>query len=246
METYAGRVALVTGASSGIGAAVVQALLRKGLTVVGLARRVDRIKALELKDAPGKLYAVEGDVTKEESITSAFKWISDNLGGVDVLVNNAGVYHDGDLTLSDTEAWRRTLEVNVLGLCICTREAVQDMFRRGVDDGFIVHIGSVAGHCPPDDGTSAMYSASKHAVRVLLDGLRKDLVAKKSKIRVGEISPGLVNTEIITNSTSWTPDIFEELPHMEPEDVADALLFMLSRHPRVQVYDIVMYPTGSE
>ncbi|XP_049856527.1 dehydrogenase/reductase SDR family member 11-like isoform X2 [Schistocerca gregaria] len=185
IERYAGRVALVTGASSGIGAAIAQALLRKGLTVVGLARRVDRVKALELKDAPGKLHAIEGDVSKEESILAAFKWIKENLKGVDILINNAGVGNDADLISGKTEDWKRILDVNVLGLSICTREAVQDMLSRGVDDGVIIHISSGLAHMSPPMGNISMYATSKHAVKILLDGLRKDLAKRKSKIRVG-------------------------------------------------------------
>ncbi|XP_047106890.1 dehydrogenase/reductase SDR family member 11-like [Schistocerca piceifrons] len=187
IEKYEGRVALVTGASAGIGAAIVQALLKHGLTVVGMARRVEKVKAIELalKDAPGKLYAVAGDVSDEASILAAFKWVKDNLGGVDILINNAGVFPITSLTDGKTEDWKRILDVNVLGLSICTREAVQDMLGRGVDDGFIIHINSVAGHTLQLTDGKAMYAASKHAVKVLLEGLRKDLVSKGSKIRVG-------------------------------------------------------------
>ncbi|XP_049793965.1 dehydrogenase/reductase SDR family member 11-like isoform X1 [Schistocerca nitens] len=245
MDRYQGRVALVTGASAGIGAAVTQALLRRGVNVVGLARRVDRVKALELKDAPGKLYALEGDLSKEESILAAFKWIKENLSGVDILINNAGILIDEQLTSGRTESWTRMLDVNVLGLSVCTREAVQDMVSRGVDDGFIIHINSLWGHTPPANSDTAMYAATKHAVRVLLEGLRKDLVARKSNIRVGEISPGMVKTEILTNTTNWTEDLYNQLNYMEAEDVAEAAIYMLSQHPRVQVYDIILRPTGN-
>ncbi|XP_049941890.1 dehydrogenase/reductase SDR family member 11-like [Schistocerca serialis cubense] len=245
MDRYQGRVALVTGASAGIGAAITQALLRRGVNVVGLARRVDRVQALELKDAPGNLYALEGDLSKEESILAAFKWIKENLSGVDILINNAGVLIDEQLTSGRTETWTRMLDVNVLGLSVCTREAVQDMISRGVDDGFIIHINSLWGHTPPANSETAMYAATKHAVRVLLEGLRKDLVARKSNIRVGEISPGMVKTEILTNTTNWTEDLYNQLNYMEAEDVAEAVIYMLSQHPRVQVYDIILRPTGN-
>ncbi|XP_049803635.1 dehydrogenase/reductase SDR family member 11-like isoform X7 [Schistocerca nitens] len=243
MERYAGRVALVTGASAGIGAAITQALLRKGLTVVGLARRVDRVKALELKDAPGKLHTLQGDVADEQSILAAFKWIRDNLSGVDVLINNAGILVESELTSAPTDAWRRQLDVNVLGLSICTREAVQDMLRRGVDDGFIIHISSIGGHLPPIASDGAMYSASKHAVRVLLEGLRKDLVARKNKIRVGSVSPALVRTEILDGKEKWSSEIFDKFNCLESEDIAEAVVYMLSQHPRVQVHDIIVRPT---
>ncbi|XP_049855926.1 farnesol dehydrogenase-like isoform X7 [Schistocerca gregaria] len=248
IEKYKGRVALVTGASAGIGAAIVQALLKHGLIVVGMARRAEKVKELALKDAPGKLHAIAMDVSDEASILAAFKWVKDNLGGVDILVNNAGVFPNHSLTEGKTETWKRILDVNVLGLSICTREAVQDMLKRGVDDGFIIHINSVAGHTPPTIEGMAMYYASKHAVKILLEGLRKDLVAKGSKIRVGEVSPGLVQTEGVSNAMATIPkdlsDKFKDMPALESEDIAEAVVYMLSQHPRVQVHDIIVMPTG--
>ncbi|XP_049855925.1 farnesol dehydrogenase-like isoform X6 [Schistocerca gregaria] len=250
IEKYKGRVALVTGASAGIGAAIVQALLKHGLIVVGMARRVEKIKELALKDAPGKLHAIAGDVSDEASILNAFKWAKDNLGGVDILINNAGVFPFTSLTAGKTEDWKHILDVNVLGLSICTREAVQDMLKRGVDDGFIIHINSVAGHTSPTIDDMAMYFASKHAVKVLLEGLRKDLVAKGSKIRVGQVSPGAVRTEGASNMAAASPKELEffsklkDIPFMESEDIADAVVYMLSQHPRVQVHDVIVMPTG--
>ncbi|XP_047111849.1 farnesol dehydrogenase-like [Schistocerca piceifrons] len=235
--TDRGRVAMVTGASSGIGAAIVQALLREGLTVVGVARRIHRVKELELKDASGQLHAIEGDVSSEESIISVFKWIKENLGGVDILINNAGVTAEAAPSSGKTEDWKRVLDVNVLGLSICTREAVQDMLSRGVDDGFIIHINSVLGHVPAIDDVVVIYCASKHAVRVLLEGLRLDLVAKKSRIRVGQISPGAVMTEIWDYQTKFSKEVAMAMPHMQPEDVAAAVVYMLSQHPRVQWFE---------
>ncbi|XP_049803548.1 farnesol dehydrogenase-like isoform X3 [Schistocerca nitens] len=248
IEKYKGRVALVTGASAGIGAAIVQVLLKHGLTVVGMARRAEKVKELALKDAPGKLHAIAGDVSDEASILAAFKWVKDNLGGVDILVNNAGVFPFTSLTEGKTETWKRILDLNVLGLSICTREAVQDMLRRGVDDGFIIHINSTAGHTPPAIEGMAMYHASKHAVKILLEGLRKDLVAKGSKIRVGEVSPGVVQTEGLSIGMATIPkDLsakLKDMPAMESEDIAEAVVYMLSQHPRVQVHDVIVMPTG--
>ncbi|XP_046990449.1 dehydrogenase/reductase SDR family member 11-like [Schistocerca americana] len=247
IEKYKGRVALVTGASAGIGAAIAQALLKEGLTVVGMARRVEKIKELEVKGAPGKLHAIAGDVGDEGSILSVFKWIKDNLGGVDVLINNAASFPHNQPTDGKTEDWKSILDVNVLGLSICTREAVQDMLGRGVDDGFIIHINSIAGHMPPFLAAGAMYSASKHAVKVLLEGLRKDLTARGSKIRVGQISPGMVDTEGLRRSLPKFdfPKEVKESPALHPEDIADAVVYMLSRHPRVQVYEMLVIPTAS-
>ncbi|XP_046988962.1 farnesol dehydrogenase-like [Schistocerca americana] len=253
IEKYKGRVALVTGASGGIGSAIVQALLKHGLTVVGMARRVEKIKELAVKDAPGKLHAIAGDLRDEASILAAFKWVKDNLGGVDILINNAGVsgtFPFTSLIDTKTDNWKSILDVNVLGLSICTREAVQDMLGRGVDDGFIIHICSTAGHTPPNIDGMAMYFASKHAVKVLLEGLRKDLVAKGSKIRVGEISPGPVRSQTVPNLAAAPPELLEffaklnNTPFLETEDIAEAVVYMLSQHPRVQVHDIIVMPTG--
>ncbi|XP_049948560.1 dehydrogenase/reductase SDR family member 11-like [Schistocerca serialis cubense] len=252
IEKYKGRVALVTGASAGIGAAIVQALLKHGLTVVGMARRAQKVKELALKDAPGKLHAIAGDVSDEASILAAFKWVKDNLGGVDVLINNAGVFPTTGLIDGKTKDWKSILDVNVLGLSICTREAVQDMLGRGVDDGFIIHINSLAGHILPSIDGFAMYSSSKHAVKILLEGLRKDLVARGSKIRVGEVSPGLVWTEGAANIAAAPPEGYEffrnlkQQPALQPEDLAEAVVYMLSQHPRVQVHDIIIMPTGQQ
>ncbi|XP_046988966.1 dehydrogenase/reductase SDR family member 11-like [Schistocerca americana] len=176
---------MVTGASSGIGAAVARALLQRGVTVVGVDLRPDRMKEWQLNDFTGQLYPLYGDVSDEESILSVFKWITDTLGGVDILVNCAGLCRNCSLISAPTSDWKLMLDVNLLGLSICTREAVQDMFKRGVDDGFIVHICSIAGHVPIHDAEYSMYYASKVAVKTLLEGLRKDLVARKSNIRVG-------------------------------------------------------------
>ncbi|XP_046990383.1 dehydrogenase/reductase SDR family member 11-like [Schistocerca americana] len=244
MQRYAGRVAMVTGASSGIGAAITRALLRHGLTVVGVDLQPDRMEAWELNDAKGKLYPRCCDVSNEESVVSAFKWTLDNLGGVDILINSAGVFFDASLTGGATKDWRRMLDVNVLGLSICTREAVQGMLSRGVEDGFIIHICSLAAYIPPHDPQYAMYFGSKTAVRVLLDGLRKDLLARNSRIRVGEVSPALVKTEIMKNVSEDNRALWDS-PCLQPDDVAQAVLYMLSQEPHVMVSDVIIRATGS-
>nr|CAD7437473.1 unnamed protein product [Timema bartmani] len=185
MERWSGKVALVTGASSGIGAAIAQELVRQGLKVVGLARRVERVEELAagLKNAPGKLYAVKADIAKEEDIIAAFDWIKKNLGGVDILVNNAGLGTTEVLSNIGDASWR-VLDVNVKGLCICTREALKSMKERGVNNGHIIHINSVLGHSLPNTIPVSIYHASKHAVTVLTEGLRRELVQLGSKTKI--------------------------------------------------------------
>ncbi|KAG8292584.1 Dehydrogenase/reductase SDR member 11 [Homalodisca vitripennis] len=149
MDKWTGKVALVTGASSGIGAATARALVHHGMVVVGLARRVERVQELaeELAKAgePGKLFAVKADMRKEEDILEAYSWVEKQLGGVDVLVNNAGVFHTTYLSEATTEEWREILEVNVLAVCICTREYLKSMERRNNQHGHIVTISSGRG-----------------------------------------------------------------------------------------------------
>ncbi|PNF16600.1 Dehydrogenase/reductase SDR family member 11 [Cryptotermes secundus] len=249
MERWSGRVAVVTGASAGIGAAIAKELVKKGLKVVGLARRVERIEELaaSLKSAPGKLHALKCDVTKESEVQAAFKWIKTNLGGVDILINNAGAAYNSKLITGPVENWRRILDLNVLALSVCTKEALESMKEKGVDDGHIVHINSVAGHRIPTSGMSTnMYWASKHAVTLLTEGLRQELVAEKSKIRVTSVSPGVVETEFIaaTGSEVDPKQIYSSFPHLEAKDVADAVLYVLGVPPHVQIHELTIKPIG--
>ncbi|XP_069683468.1 farnesol dehydrogenase-like isoform X2 [Periplaneta americana] len=249
MERWSGRVAVVTGASAGIGAAIAQELVKKGLKVVGLARREDRIKELSetLSSEPGKLYALKCDVTKEADVKDAFEWVKSNLGGVDILVNNAGVASENSLTDGPVDSWRKILELNVLALSVCTREALQIMKERGVGDGHIIHMNSVSGHVlPPTVFPIYMYAASKHAVTALTEGLRRELVKENSRIRVTSISPGIVKTEIIEASGMAIPSefLYGTFPHLEASDVADAVLYALGTPPHVQVQELTLRPVG--
>ncbi|XP_069683499.1 farnesol dehydrogenase-like [Periplaneta americana] len=246
MERWSGRVAVVTGASAGIGAAIAQELVKKGLKVVGLARRVERVQemATTLKSAPGKLYPIKCDVTKEEEVKKAFKWVKDNLEGTDILVNNAGVASVNTLSGGPVENWRKIYDLNVLALSMCTKEALQSMKEKGVDDGHIIHINSITGHKMIDP--VAMYSSSKHAVTALTEGLRRELVNQKSKIRVTSVSPGAVTTEI-GEASGITPEMmekFKDMPFLASEDVADAVLYVLGVPPHVQIHELMIKPVG--
>ncbi|KAG0722049.1 Dehydrogenase/reductase SDR family member 11 [Chionoecetes opilio] len=142
MERWSGRVALVTGASAGIGASVARRLVAEGMRVVGAARSVERVQALadELKGQPGTLIPIKCDITKDDQVVSMFARIKRELGGVDVCVNNAGIAVFKDLLEGSPEEWRRMLDLNVVALCLCTREAVASMRERGVDDGHVIHL----------------------------------------------------------------------------------------------------------
>lgn len=150
---------------------------------MGFARRKDLVEQLaqELSSAKGKLYAVEVDMTKEEDILRGFQWVKEKVGPIHILVNNAGVATHGTLLDGTTEEWKKTLDLNVLGLCIATREATKVMREQGID-GHVIHINSVLGHY--NTKMFNVYSASKHAVTALTETLRQELNDIKSKIKV--------------------------------------------------------------
>ncbi|KAJ9580229.1 hypothetical protein L9F63_004102, partial [Diploptera punctata] len=185
MERWTGRVAVVTGASSGIGAAIAVALVKHGLKVVGLARRVERIQELtkSLKSTKGELHALKCDVSKEKEIKEAFQWVKKRFGGVDILVNNAAVMFDSSLIDGDNDEMKTMVDLNITGLNMCTKEALKSMKERGVDDGHIINLNSILGHAVLFDGF-CVYTATKHAVTALTEGLRRELVKQKSKIRI--------------------------------------------------------------
>lgn len=152
MDRWAGKTAVVTGASSGIGAAIVIDLVKAGVNVVGLARRKERIDALRdivPASATATLYAIKCDLTQESDIKNAFNWIEQQLGGTDILINNAGIIKTMNLLdAENTDNLRETIDTNVLGVVLCSREAFHSMQKRNVN-GHIIHINSCAGHKIP-------------------------------------------------------------------------------------------------
>uniref|UniRef100_A0A4W5LYP2 Dehydrogenase/reductase SDR family member 11 n=1 Tax=Hucho hucho TaxID=62062 RepID=A0A4W5LYP2_9TELE len=187
MERWKGRVALVTGASVGIGAAVARALVQHGMKVVGCARNVDKIEKLaaECQSAgySGTLIPYKCDLSCEEDILSMFSAIKTLHQGVDVCINNAGLAHNEPLLSGKTDSWRNMIDVNVLALSICTREAYQSMKERNVDDGHIININSMGGHRMVPSADEHFYCATKYAVTALTEGLRQELREAKTHIR---------------------------------------------------------------
>lgn len=245
LGAWRGRVALVTGASSGIGRAVASRLARGGMHVAGCARRYDRMKTLaeELADAPGAFLPLRADLRRPEDVEALFEQLRAEWDGVDVLVNNAGLARKASLLTGDADAWREILDVNVLALSVCTREAVADMRRRG-DDGHVFHVSSLSAHRVP--AGSAMYAASKHAVKALTEALRLELHAEGSGVRVTSISPGFVETEFAVVASEGDPDahrrVYGQYPVLQPDDVADHLVHALTRPSHVQIHDLLVRP----
>ncbi|XP_066551222.1 dehydrogenase/reductase SDR family member 11a isoform X2 [Amia ocellicauda] len=251
MERWKGRVALVTGASVGIGAAVARALVQHGMKVVGCARSVDKIEKLaaECQSAgySGTLVPYKCDLSNEEEILSMFSAIKTLHQGVDVCINNAGLAHPEPLLSGRTEGWRNMIDVNVLALSICTREAYQSMKERSVDDGHIININSVLGHVPHPEGGAHFYGATKYAVTALTEGTRLELLQEKTHIRVTSISPGLVRTEFaystFKNNKEAADKMYSQIKVLEVEDITRAVVFALTAPPHAQIGEIIIRPT---
>ena len=247
-QILAGRTALVTGASSGIGTETARALAAAGAALVVSARRRDRLDALaaELEKAGAAVLVVTADMRREDDIVRCFAAARDRFGGVDVLVNNAGLGRSAPISSAATELWREMLEVNVLGLAIATREAIRDMERRG-RAGHVVNVASMASHRVPGP-ESGMYSATKFAVRALTEGVRQELRARQSAIRVSLVSPGYVATEF-ADVFAGKPGALQTLQArlnvkmLDAVDVARAIVWVLTQPPHVEVHDVLVRPT---
>jgi 17beta-estradiol 17-dehydrogenase / 3beta-hydroxysteroid 3-dehydrogenase len=245
--SLAARSAVVTGASSGIGSETARALAAAGAALTLGARRVDRLEALavELRANGAQVAVVPTDMRNEDDVLRLVATARQRFGGVDVLVNNAGLGRAAPLGSAPTALWREMLEVNVLGLCIATREAVQDMERRGVA-GHVVHVASMAAHRVPGP-ESGVYAATKFAVRALTEALRQELRAKHSTIRVTQVSPGHVLTEfadVWSGHAGAAAAIDARFKVLEARDVAEAVLWALTRPAHVEVHDVLVRPTA--
>lgn len=241
-------MALVTGASVGIGAAIAKELVRYGMKVVGCARDVEKIKKLaaECQSAghSGVLVPFKCDLNNEEEILSMFAAIKEQHKGVDVCINNAGLAHPEPLLTGKTSGWKKMMDVNVIALCICSREAYQSMKERNIDDGHIININSMSGHRVVTIADVHFYSSTKYAVTALTEGLRQELREANTHIRATCISPGVVETEFFARLYSQDADkaaaFYSKSKPLEAIDVANSVTYALSAPPHVQIGDIQM------
>lgn len=222
-----GKVALVTGGSSGIGLAAARAFVRHGMGVAVCARGADRLEKAAESLGEGAL-AVPADVSDADQVADLFARVADYFGHLDVLVNNAGVWAGGPVDHVEPEAWDRVQGVNVRGAFLCSRAAWPLLKRRG--GGYILNIGSVAGKEGFAEG--APYSASKFALLGLSESLREEGIP--FGIKVTAICPGYVATPMVEGA----PVPPEEM--IRPEDIAATCLYLLSLSPMVSVPEIVM------
>nr|XP_003705303.1 PREDICTED: dehydrogenase/reductase SDR family member 11-like [Megachile rotundata] len=241
MDRWNGKVAIVTGASSGIGEATAAALVKKGVKVVGLARRVEKLQELGKKLGKDKFHSIQCDVRKEEDILKAFQWTEKELGGVDILVNNAGVAVHSQILESPTEEYYKVIDTNLIAPAVCAREAVKSLKKRG-SPGHIININSIAGHFAESIHLPlGMYCPSKYGLTALGSELRHELIAGELKIKVTSISPGAVKTDMITGVLP--PNI--KIPILEAEDIAAAVVYALETPERVEIPEITIIPHSS-
>ncbi len=239
-----GKVAVVTGASSGIGEATVRALAAEGAAVVAGARRKERLDGLveEVTRDGGKAIAVECDVTDESQARDLVHRAVEEYVRIDILVNNAGVMLLSTVGKGLSDQWRQMFEVNVMGLLYATEAAIGHMKEQG--SGHLVNISSVAGRKVTRD-SSGVYAGTKHAVNAISEGLRQELL--EDNIRVTIVGPGAVATELPDHITD--EDAREglsgllELERLEAEDIAEAIVYAVAQPERVSVNEILMRPT---
>ena len=231
------RTAVVTGASSGIGAATARALAAEGYAVLCAARRTDRIESLA-QDIGGT--AITCDVTSPESVAALAEAVGESLH---VLVNNAGgAFGLGAVADADPDEWRHMFEVNVIGLLNVTRALLPAL--RASGDGVIVNVGSTAGRIAYEGG--AGYTAAKHGTQVVTETLRLELVGEP--IRVSEIAPGMVRTEEFAlnrfeGDQSRADAVYAGVPDpLVAEDVADAIAWIATRPSHVNIDELVIKP----
>ncbi|MDN6325151.1 MAG: SDR family oxidoreductase [Corynebacterium sp.] len=237
-NTPSDRVAVVTGASSGIGAATARALAANGYRVALLARRLDRIEALAAELDNGSI-AIQADVTSHEQLLVAAQRVQDELGGADVLVNNAGTMLLGPFSADRHDDYRAMVEANLLGAITAT-EVFLDQLTAGGGD--LVNISSVAGRTARP--TNGVYAATKWGVNGWSESLRQELLPD---VRVLLIEPGVVDTELPTHIThDATRAAVQEgydAATFKPEEIADIIAFALTRPRHLAINEILVRPS---
>ncbi|XP_071791030.1 dehydrogenase/reductase SDR family member 11-like [Asterias amurensis] len=251
MKRWAGRVALVTGASSGIGKAVAHDLVKQGMKVIGCARNAKAIEddSILLKEASatGLLHPIKCDLSQEKDILAMFDVIWKKFGGVDVCINNAGLSHAASLLDGDTQKWKHMTDVNIIAVAICTRESIRQMAQKGADDGQIININSISGHKVTASRDSHFHTATKFAMSAMTEGVRQELREIGSMIRIASISPGIVETEFASRMYPDNPAkptaLYKLIQCIQPENISSTIRYILELPQHVQVHDIQIRPT---
>jgi len=251
-EQLKDTVALVTGASSGIGEATAALLAAHGASVSIVARRRDRLEALasRIRSAGGTALVLEADIAREDQARDAVERTVSEFGRLDTLINNAGVMLLGPIVGAPIEEWRRMMEINVMGLMYCSHAALPHLLKaaasgpRRVAD--LVNISSVAGRTVRRG--AGVYNATKHAVGAFSEALRQEVT--REHVRVSLVEPGAVETELASHNR---PEVLEqlrsrigEIERMQSEDMARAIVYLVSQPRHVAINEILVRPTEQE
>jgi len=247
-----GTVALVTGASSGIGEATAVALAEHGAAVAIAARRADRLDRLAatIADRGGKALAIEADVTSPEQAQALVERTVSKLGSLDTLINNAGVMLLGPTVDAPLEEWDQMVAINVQGLLYCAHAALPHLLSAAQDGprqvADMVNISSVAGRVARSG--SGVYNLTKHGVGAFSEALRQEVTGRH--VRVSLVEPGAVATELRTHNR---PEIQEQIEArfdgveiLQAQDIADAITFIVTRPRRMAVNEVLIRPTNQE
>lgn len=252
MSTLERTVALVTGASSGIGDATARRLAAEGAAVALVARRGDRLEALakELNGAGGRTLVIPADITDEEQARAAVEQTVAELGRLDTLVNNAGMMLLGPVEGAPIDEWRRMVEINVLGLLYCSHAALPHLLAAAADGprrvADLVNVSSVAGRVARNG--SGVYNLTKHGVGALSESLRQEVTSRH--VRVSLVEPGAVETELVGHNR---PEIqesirgrFAQIERLQADDIADAIAYIVTRPRHVAINELLVRPTEQE
>jgi len=239
-------VVCITGASSGIGSSCARVCAAEGASLLMFARRKDRLDILasELATAYStRCFTATLDVRDRDQVERAFDALPEEWRHMSILINNAGLarglhrMHEGDV-----RDWEEMIDTNVKGMLYVSRKVVPWMVSRGA--GHVVNIGSIAGFQVYPQGN--VYCATKHAVKALTEGLRMDLLG--TGVKVSSVSPGLVETEFSVvrfhGDEQRAGQTYQNMQPLSPDDVADAVLYCITRPPHVDIADIVIMPTA--
>ncbi len=251
-ERLHGTVALVTGASSGIGEATARELAAQGAAVAIAARRKDRLDALahDIREAGGRAVAIECDVTDQEQAIGLVAETVRELGRLDTVVNNAGVMLLGPIVDAPTQDWDRMIALNLTGLLYVAHAALPHLLQaaegepRGVAD--LVNVSSVAGRVARLG--SGVYNLTKHGVGAFSESLRQEVTQRH--VRVSLVEPGGTATELIGHNRPEIQELsrqrFEGVERLESEDIADAIAYIVTRPRRVAVNEVLIRPTEQQ
>jgi NADP-dependent 3-hydroxy acid dehydrogenase YdfG len=249
MKQLNGTVALVTGASSGIGEATAVALAERGASVAVVARRRDRLEQLA-EQIGGRTTVIEADVTEREQATEAVERTVSELGRLDIVINNAGVMLLGPVEDAPIEEWERMLSVNVAGLLYCAHAALPHLLRAAEDSprrvADMVNISSVAGRVARSG--SGVYNLTKHGVGAFSESLRQEVTGRH--VRVSLVEPGAVATELSSHNRPEVREGIEQrfggVERLEAGDIADSIAYIVTRPARVAINELLIRPTEQE